>query len=153
MAEHNCSLIEREILALAVRKGGIGVANPCNEAPLEYQASRKIAAPLVKRIELQMHEIPDDSEIQVLKQDAGKEKNSVLSERVESVVKNASPKVHRMIELASEKGASSWLIVIPMSEIDCALSKPEFRDALKLRCNWPIKDNPTRRACRDLFLH
>ena len=58
-----------------------------------------------------------------------------------------------MIELASEKGASSWLIVIPMSEIDCVLSKREFRDALKLRCNWPIKDNPTRRACRDLFLH
>ena len=70
LLEHNCSPIEREIPALPVRKGGIGVANPCNEAQLEYQASRKITAPLVKRIELQMHEIPDDSEIQVLKQDA-----------------------------------------------------------------------------------
>ena len=32
----NCSPIEREIVALPVRKGGIGVANPCNEAQLEY---------------------------------------------------------------------------------------------------------------------
>ena len=151
LLEHNCSPIEREILALPVRKGGIGVANPCNEAQLEYQASRKITAPLVKRIELQMHEIPDDSEIQVLKQDVRKEKSGVLSERVESVVENASPKMKRMIELASEKGASSWLTVIPMSEMDFTLNKREFRDALKLRYNWPIKDNPTRCACGDFF--
>ena len=151
LLEHNCSPIEREILALPVRKGGIGVANPCNEAQLEYQASRKITAPLVKRIELQMHEIPDDSEIQVLKQDVRKEKSGVLSERVESVVENALPKMKRMIELASEKGASSWLTVIPMSEMDFTLNKREFRDAIKLTYNWPIKDNPTRCACGDFF--
>ena len=139
LLEHNCSLIEREILALPVGKGGIGVANPCNEAQLEYQPSRKITAPLVKRIELQMHKIPDDLEIQVLKQDARKEKSCVLSERVESVIENASPKMKRMIELASEKGASSWLTVIPMSEMDFTLNKREFRDALKLTYNWPIK--------------
>ena len=108
----------------------IGVANLCNEAQLEYQASRKITAPLLKLIELQMHEIPDDSEIHFLKQDAQKEKSSVLSERVKSVVENASPKMKRMIELASEKGASSWLTVTPMSEMDFTLNKREFRDAL-----------------------
>ena len=118
---------------------------------LEYQASTKITAPLVKRIELQMHEIPDDSEIQVLKQDVRKEKSGVLSERVESVVENASPKMKRMIELASEKGAPSWLTVVPMSEMDFTLNKREFTDALKLRYNWPIKDNPTRCACGDFF--
>ena len=101
---HNCFPIEREILALPVRKGGIEVANPCNEAQLEYQTSRKITAPLVKRIELQMHEIRDNSEIQVFKLDARKEKSGVLSDRIESVVENASPKMKRMIVLASEKG-------------------------------------------------
>ena len=94
-----------------------------------------------------MHEIPNDSGIQVLKQDAWNEKNGVLSERVESVVKNTSPKMKRGIELASEKGASSWLTVIPMSEKVFTLNKWEFRDALKLRYGWPIKDNPTRCAC------
>ena len=98
-----------------------------------------------------MHKIPDDSEIQVLKQDARKEKSGVLSERVESVVENASPKMKRMIELASEKGASSWLTVTPISDMDFTLNKREFRDALKLRYNWPIKDNPTRCACGDFF--
>ena len=86
-----------------------------------------------------MHEIPDDLEIQVLKQDARKEKSCVLSERVESVIENTSPKMKRMIELASEKGASSWLTVIPMSEMDFTLNKREFRDALKLKSIKDIK--------------
>ena len=70
MVDHNCSPVERDILALPVRIGGTGVANPCNEAPLEYLASSKITAPLVERIQLQLHELPDDSEIHALKQDA-----------------------------------------------------------------------------------
>jgi hypothetical protein len=32
------------------------------------------------------------------------------------------------------------------------LNKQEFRDALKLRYDWPFKDNPTRCACGDLFI-
>ena len=57
----------------------------------------------------------------------------------------------RMIDLASEKGASSWLTVVPVSEMDFTLNKQEFTDALKLRYDWPFKDNPTRCACGDLF--
>ena len=93
LVDHNCSSVEREILALPVRKGGIGVANPCSEAPLEYLASRKITTPLVERIQLQLHELPDDSEIHVLKQDARKEKNDALNERAESVIKSAPLKM------------------------------------------------------------
>ena len=57
----------------------------------------------------------------------------------------------RMIELAPEKGAFSWLTVIPMSEMDFTSNKREFRDALKQRYNWPIKDNPTRCAGGNFF--
>ena len=151
LVDHNCSLVERDILALPVRKGGIGVANPCNEAPLEYLASRKITAPLVERIQLQLHELPDDSEIHALKQDARKEKSDALNERAESVIESAPSKIKRMVELASEKGASSWLTVIPICEMDFTLNKREFRDALKLRYDWPIEDSPMRCACGDHF--
>ena len=37
------------------------------------------------------------------------------------------------VELASEKGASNWLTVIPIDEMGFTLNKGEFRDALKLR--------------------
>ncbi len=79
-----------------------------------------------------------------------------LNDQAKSVNALASPKMEPMIKLASEKGASSWLTVIPLSEMDFPLNKQEFRDALKFRYvlkfryDWPFKDNPTR-CCGDLF--
>jgi hypothetical protein len=50
LVDHKCSPLEREILALPVKKGGIGVTNPCNEATLEYSVSRKVTTLLVEQI-------------------------------------------------------------------------------------------------------
>ena len=82
---------------------------------------------------------------------ARKEKNDTLNVMAKSVIDSAPPKMKRMIELASEKGASSWLTVVPVSEMDLNLNKRKFRDALNLRYDWPFKDNPTGCACGDLF--
>ena len=84
LTEHDCTPLEREILALPVRKGGPGVTNPCQEAELEYAASTKVTAPLVEQIQAQTHELPDDSRIQKLKQMVRKEKNDALNENTRS---------------------------------------------------------------------
>ena len=51
ITEHECTQLEREILALQVRKGGLGVTNSYQEAAVEYAASTKITAPLVEQIQ------------------------------------------------------------------------------------------------------
>ena len=84
LTEHDCTPLEREILALPVRKGGPGVTNPCQEAELEYAASTKVTAPLVEQIQAQTQELPDDSRIQKLKQMVRKEKNDALNENTRS---------------------------------------------------------------------
>jgi hypothetical protein len=48
--DHKCCPLERDILALPVRKGRIGLANLCIEAPLEYLVSKKVTAPLADQI-------------------------------------------------------------------------------------------------------
>ena len=48
--KHNCSELERDILALPVRLGGLGMGNPTNEASHDYTSSVKVTAPLVERI-------------------------------------------------------------------------------------------------------
>ena len=49
-------------------------------------------------------------------------------------MKNSLPtKTKRAVELATEKGSSNWLTVIPLKELDYKLNKKEFRDAIKLR--------------------
>ncbi|PFX28681.1 hypothetical protein AWC38_SpisGene6628 [Stylophora pistillata] len=58
----------------------------------------------------------------------------------------------RAVEVASrEKGASSWLTVIPMKDLGYNLSKREFRVAIKIRYGWEIADLPKTCACGDFF--
>ena len=54
-------------------------------------------------------------------------------------------------ELASEKGASSWVTTLPIEEYGFCLHKGAFRDALSLRYNWSPSQLPTRCTCGSLF--
>ena len=45
----------------------------------------------------------------------------------------------RYFETAQEKGASSWLSVLPLRKMGYTLNKQEFRDAICLRYGWEIK--------------
>ena len=45
--------------------------------------------------------------------------------------------------LAVEKGASSWLSVIPRKDMDYTLYKMELRDVIHLRYEWQINDIPS----------
>ena len=49
LTEHNCSPTERELLALPVRMGGLGLTNPSASAKAEYLASVKVSTPLSVR--------------------------------------------------------------------------------------------------------
>ena len=42
-------------------------------------------------------------------------------------------RTQRAVDLASEKGASNWLTVIPLKDMDFDLNKREFRDPVRLR--------------------
>ena len=58
-------------------------------------------------------------------------------------------KTRRALELAAEKGASVWLTALPPQELGFTLNKREFRDAIKLRYDWPIDDLPSTCVCGD----
>ena len=47
-----------------------------------------------------------------------------------------SDSLRHAVELAQEKGASSWLTSLPLDEFSFSLSKGAFRDALALRYGW-----------------
>lgn len=57
----------------------------------------------------------------------------------------------RLMKQASEKGASSWLNVLPLSEQGFTLSKGEFRDAIALRYNSNISDLPSKCTCGEKY--
>ena len=62
------------------------------------------------------------------------------------------PDTLRAVTMAREKGASSWLQVLPLKEQGFCLNKGEFRDALMLRYNKSINDLPSNCPCGQKFL-
>ena len=151
ITDHRVTTEERNLLALPVRIGGLGLANPSESSSLEYEASVTVTEPLVQRIVAQDHQPPDAADMQSAKSQAGAKKNEDLKGCEEVVKSSLSPRSLRAAEVASEKGASSWLTVIPLQDQGYDLNKREFKDAIKMRYNWEISDLPKTCLCGDIF--
>ena len=63
----------------------------------------------------------------------------------------APRKTQRALDLATEKGSSAWLTVLPLQDLGFNLKKREFRDAVTLRYDWPVEDIPSTCACGEAF--
>ena len=57
----------------------------------------------------------------------------------------------RAMELASEKGASTWLTTLLVEEFGFTLHKSAFHDALALRYGWKPNRTPQYCACSSAF--
>ena len=152
ITDHRVTTEKRNLLALPVRMGGLGLANPSDSSSLEYEASVTVTEPLVQRIVAQDHQIPDAADMQSAKSQAGAKKNEILKGCGEVVKSSLSPISLRAAELASEKGASSWLTVTPIQDQGYDLNKREFKDAIKMRYNWEISDLPKTCVCGDIII-
>ena len=62
LLEHQVTETVRDLLALPVRMGGLGLVNPVNQSRQEYE-SIKVTGPLVKQIAEQAVEPPKDDDI------------------------------------------------------------------------------------------
>ena len=63
----------------------------------------------------------------------------------------ASPALQCAMDMASERGASSWLTVLSLDEHHFALHKQAFRDALALQYGWLPSMVPTHCTCGQSF--
>ena len=151
ITEHVTTQEERDLLELPVRLDGLGLINPARTASQEYEASAKITGPLVRQIVKQAHKPPVETEIKTLQTGARREKDEWLKMQCEQVRESLPSKTERAVELAMEKGASNWLTVIPIKEMNFNVNKREFRDAIKLTYDWDITDIPAICTCGDLF--
>ncbi|KAL5266795.1 hypothetical protein ACHWQZ_G003996 [Mnemiopsis leidyi] len=142
------SELEREIVALPVRLGGLGIPIPNKESKHEYEASRQITKSLKDVIISQKlletcskKSILDAKNLmKMLKGNRTKLAYNQLLEKLDSSTKRA-------LEMAKEKGASSWLTTLPLDWLGYTLNRQEFRDSIALRYNWKIKDMPAYCGC------
>ena len=144
----SCSQIERSLLALPARLGGLGLTIPSSEAEHSFQASSKITAPIAAMIALQRSDpVTVSIETRAIKSCVRKARCDNQRDEAEVIFNKLPSPQQRLMECARERGASSWLSTLPIEEHGFFLYKGAFRDALCLRYGWKIHNLPLLCAC------
>ena len=144
--------VERELFALPTRLGGLGITNPINMSECQFEASKRVTAPLLALI-VQQH-----TTVSEVRNAAEKTRQVIRSETRRRQAKAAEQlrsrlpeNLRRCMDLAKEKGASLWLEALPIKEHQFHLSKGEFRDGLCLRYGWTPPRLPVACVCGSAF--
>ena len=141
-----CSSVERDLLVLPVRLGGLGLRDPSTASSENFQSSERITAPLVALIISQnVGESVDPFTTSTIKKEIKKRNHQRQDEQAHIVYDQLAPDLKRCVDLSKEKGSSSWLSVLPLEEHGFYLHKGEFKDAMCLRYGW--KPNNTPQTC------
>ena len=145
--------VTRDLLALPARLGGLSIANPTKSCQYDYSGSTTIAGPLTALISDQCDEYAYECIAAQLaaKTETRTNKRNLEKEAALAVRDLLPDSMQRAIDLAQEKGASSWLMSRPIEEFGFSLHKGAFRDAIALRYGWTPLNIPTHCACGTSF--
>ena len=141
------------LFALPARLGGLGISIPSRAAADELQSSLLVTSTLRDHILSQDPQYGSDiiSKQLELKKSV-RERNHAKSLAEANQISETLPnQLQSALDLAKEKGASTWLTALPLAEHGFTLHKGAFRDALALRYGWTPADMPSKCACGNNF--
>ena len=127
------SNMERDLLALPARHGGLGIAKPPQAARRQHLASMSLTSNLIQKLTEKVAipdgGVPEPKSKSKIHQEARRDAQCAAAELHQQLPE----KLQHARALASEKGASSWITTLPLSAHGFELPKGAFRDALCLR--------------------
>ena len=138
--------LECVLFALPARLGGLGIRIPSETAASELQSSLLVTSSLKDHILDQDREYGHNIITDQLQKKATI--NRLNRERgvrdTDDLYSQLSDSLQRAVNLAKEKGASTWLTVLPLTYHGFALHKSAFHDALALRYGWTPSKLPSK---------
>ena len=144
--------LECDLFALPARHGGLGIRIPSKNADRELQSSEKVTLTLKDHILDQDREygyIINDQLIN--KANVSKDNKKRNQQEADSIYQQLPDRLHKAVDLARVKGASTWLTVLPLTEHGFTLHKSAFHDALALRYGWTPSRMPSKCECGNTF--
>ena len=132
--------LERRMLCLPLRFGGLGIQNPMITADMEYESSSRVSSHLVKVICEQKTEVSfvDRTQVKKAKADGRSEREALFVQEANQIAEALPVEQKILFIAAQEKGASSWLSSLPIKSLGYALNRQEFIDSIRLRYGWQI---------------
>jgi hypothetical protein len=146
--------LERDMVSLPARMGGLGIYKPTEECLISHTNSVYVSAPLVRLIKRQIFEFDPrelSDEMKHLRAEVDAEADKRFKEKLAIIMENAPPELAKAVSAASEKGASSWVTAAPSFDHGTVLHKGEFVDACYIRYGWTLLDLPLTCPCGAQF--
>ena len=143
----------RSLFCLPCRLGGLGIPNPTESSSVQYLQSVTVTSHLVDLVLDQCDHIPYSvlSTQAETKRSLHNTNRQTQIDHATSIYSHLSPALQRLINIAQEKGSSTWLSVIPLRSHGYHLHKGAFRDALCLRYGWDPPALPSTCVCGSPF--
>ena len=137
----------------SLKVGWVGLVNPTKLSQSEYPASKLVTKPLCDLIfeQYPTYSFEIAEEQHAAKAEIHKTKRQQSSHEASHLKSILPDSLQHAVELAQEKGASSWLTALPVEEFGFALHKGTFRDALALWYGWSPYRAPIHCDCGDPF--
>ena len=125
---------DRNMLALPTRLGGLGIINPSLMSLYHYTTSVNVTSALANLVITRATLMPSDLGIQQLEEKnlARNQRKAMETASVTELLAILPAKQKRSVEIASEKGASSWLNALPIARHGFALHKSAFIEMLSV---------------------
>ena len=145
---------ERNLFALPARHGGIALSNPTANTDLAFSASITIAGPLKDAILFQSKDYSYDvwsSQLPAISSDVHQLRRQQSKQQADAMKQILPDSTKRTMDLASDKGASSWLTTLRSEEYGFTLHKGAFHNALALRYGWHPSHVPFNCSCGSTF--
>ena len=107
--------LERELLGMPGCPGGIAIPNPIKTSDREFASSQQITMPLTDLILANSSYLSSDAitEMSILKKQIHRQNRAASLSAIDDLRPRLTDDLKRAVELASEKGASSWLTALP----------------------------------------
>ena len=140
---------ERDLFALPLRFGGLGIQNPTKSADREFEASVAITNDLTNLILQQNQDISqlNSARVKEIKKGMRQIRERQYQEELDRILNEGGNCLKKVIDAATEKGSYLWLSALPIKSLGYVLNKIEFHDAVALRYNWGIKGIPKKCSC------
>ena len=147
------STSDRDIFALRIRYGGLGIRNPAYQADFEYTTSHAVCTLIINNITSGncVYDYECECSQMTAKMEMEKQRRNRHALHLNQLGDSLQSEDQRILSLAGEKGASSWLIPLPLQVFGFCLHKRAFFDALALRYGWLPQQLPVNCACGVAF--
>ena len=136
---------ERNLIAMPIKEGGLGIRLISSNADSSYQTSKDITYPLVDKILNQDQSLPEKNIVENKRKSTINALKQSDLDKINDLKSSQSNEMKKLIEQHSQSG--SWLGALPLQLYGFNLNKGEFQDALCLRYNKRLKNLPAKCPC------